>query len=281
MTYTPMSYRDHPMPTFSIPGPAGSLHVVDLREESPEPSGALPMVFVHGMVGHTGFWNAALAACADRRRAVAVDLRGHGNSSAPANGDYSVAGCASDVLAIVDALALGPIVLVGHSYGTLVTIDAAVDRPDLVRRLILVDPPFDCTRVSDEVRNSQFLPFLAALETDKWHDIVEKAFEQALLGSPTGAAASVRARFATMPRDAMLSMYRSMFAYPSSATLERYLAAPGASAHAILAPANTWPTSLHKLVPALTSSLVPNVGHWIMLDAPDRFVAALEQAAAL
>ena len=148
------------MPTFSIPGPAGSLHVVDLREESPEPSGALPMVFVHGMVGHTGFWNPTLAACADRRRAVAVDLRGHGNSSAPANGDYSVAGCASDVLAVVDALALGPIVLVGHSYGTLATIEAAAERPDLVRRLILVDPPFDCSRVSDEIRNSQFLPFL-------------------------------------------------------------------------------------------------------------------------
>jgi pimeloyl-ACP methyl ester carboxylesterase len=130
------------------------------------------------------------------------------------------------------------------------------------------------------VRNTQFLPFLAALETDKWHDLVEKAFEQALVGSPAGAAASVRARFATMPRDAMLSMYRSMFAYPSSATLERYLATPGASAHAILAPANAWPNSLHKLVPALTSSLVPNVGHWIMLDAPDRFVAALEEAVA-
>src|SRR6476661_8084436 len=66
------------MPTFTIPGKAGPLHFVDLREESPTPSGSLPIVFVHGMVGHTGFWNAALAACADRRRAIALDLRGHG-----------------------------------------------------------------------------------------------------------------------------------------------------------------------------------------------------------
>ena len=266
------------MPTFSIPGPAGQIHVVDLREESPTPSGASPIVFVHGMVGHTGFWNPALAACADRRRAVAIDLRGHGNSSAPTNGDYSVPGCASDVLEVIGALALGPVVLVGHSYGTLVTIEVAAQRPDLVRRLILVDPPFDCTRISDEVREGQFVPFLAALETDKWHHVIETAFEQALVGSPSGAAASVRARLATMPRDAMLGMYHSMFSYDSAATLERYLAAPGASAHAILAPANAWPNSLHKLVPALTSSVVPDVGHWIMLDAPDRFVAALDKA---
>jgi pimeloyl-ACP methyl ester carboxylesterase len=266
------------MPTFSIPGPAGQLHVVDLREESPTPSGALPIVFVHGMVGHTGFWNAALAACADRRRAVAVDLRGHGNSKPPSNGDYSVAGCASDVFAVVDALALGPIVLVGHSYGALVTIEAAAQRPDVVRRLVLIDPPGDFTRLPDDARDTQLIPFMKSLEGDQWHSVVEGAFEQALVGSAVGAAASVRARLATMPRDAMLAMYRSMFAFGASATLERYLAAPGTSAHAILAPANAWPFSLHNLVPALSTTVVPNVAHWIMLDAPDRFVAALEHS---
>ena len=76
----------------------------------------------------------------------------------------------------------------------------------------------------------------------------------------------------------MLGMYRSMFAFGAAETLERYLAAPGASAHAILAPANAWPFSLHNLVPALETSLVPDVGHWIMLDAPDRFVVALEDS---
>ena len=266
------------MPTFSIPGPAGNIHVVDLREESPEPSGSLPIVFVHGMVGHTGFWNAALSACADRRRAVALDLRGHGNSSAPSDGDYSVEGCANDVMAVLDALALGPIVLVGHSYGTFVTIEVAARRPDVVRRLILVDPPGDFTRLSAEEREGQLVPYLKKLETDQWRSVIEADFDEALAGGTTGAAASVRARLATMPRQAMLGMSHSMFSYRPAERLERYLAAPGASAHSILAPPNAWPFSLHNLVPALSSSVVPDVGHWIMLDAPDRFVAALEQA---
>jgi pimeloyl-ACP methyl ester carboxylesterase len=109
---------------------------------------------------------------------------------------------------------------------------------------------------------------------------VEADFDDALKGSTTGTAAAVHARLATMPRDALLSMYRSMMDYPASATLERYLANPDTSARTILAPPNAWPFSLHVLVPAMTPTVVPDVGHWIMLDAPDRFAATLEAAAA-
>lgn len=266
------------MPTFSLPGTAGSIHVVDLREESPTPSGALPIVFVHGMVGYTGFWNAALAACADRRRAVAIDLRGHGGSDAPSDGDYSVAACASDVLAVIDHLQLGPIVLVGHSYGTFVTIDVAARRPDIVRRLILVDPPGDFTTLPPAVRDGDLAAYLAALETDRWSEVIAKDFAQAAKGGTDSTAEIIRTRLAAMPREAMLGMSRSMFAYEPATALERYLAAPNTSAHSILAPPNAWPFSLHNLVPALTSSVVPDVGHWIMIDAPERFVAALQSA---
>ena len=266
------------MPTFTVPGATGPLHVVDLREESPAPSGALPIVFVHGMVGHTGFWNAALAACADRRRAVALDLRGHGNSSAPNNGDYSVEGCADDVLAVLDALGLSEVVLVGHSYGAFVSLEAAARRPGVVRRLVLVDPPGDFTRIDAALRDGQIVPLLKAIDGAEWRSVVERAFDQALAGGTMGTAAAVHARLATMPHDAAISIYHSMMSYDASAALERYLAAPNTSVHAVLAPTNAWPYSLHALVPAVRTTVVPNVSHWIMLDAPDRFVSALEGA---
>jgi pimeloyl-ACP methyl ester carboxylesterase len=268
------------MPTFSIPGGAGPIHVVDMREESPEPSGALPTVFVHGMVGYTGFWNAALAACADRRRAVALDLRGHGNSKAPSDGDYSVEACADDVLAVLDALGLDAIVLVGHSYGTFVVIEAAARRPSVVRRLVLVDPPGDFNHLPPGGREQELLPFLASIEGEEWRPVVESAFERALEGSTTATAATVRARLATMPHAAMLGMYRSMFVYGATAAIRRYLDQPGAEVHSILTPPNAWPFSLHVLVPAIRTTVIPDVGHWLMLDAPGRFVAALDAAVA-
>ena len=268
------------MPTFTVHGGAGPLHVVDLREESPSPSGSMPIVFVHGMVGYTGFWNAALAASADRRRAVALDLRGHGNSGAPRDGAYDVESCATDVEVVFDALGLDRAVLVGHSYGAFVTIEAAARRPNVVRRLVLVDPPGDFTHASPDMRDGQIVPFITALEGDQWRSTAEGDFDDALEGSTTAAVAAVHARLATMPRIALLGMYRSMMQYPAAAVLERYLATPGTSAHAILAPPNAWPFSLHVLVPALHTTVVDNVGHWIMLDAPDRFAAVLEETIA-
>jgi len=268
------------MPTFTIPGGSGPLHIVDLREESPSPSGSLPIVFVHGMVGHSGFWNAPLAACADRRRAVAIDLRGHGSSAAPADGDYSVERCADDVIAVIDALGLDAIVLVGHSFGACVVIDVAARRPDVVRRLVLVDGPGDFTTVPDEVRDGQLIPHVAALEGSGWRAVAEKDFDDALQGGTEATAATVRSRLAAMPQNAVASMFRSMMTYPSTAALRRYLAQPDTQARAIVAPPNAWPFSLHVLVPAVQATVVPDVGHWIMLDAPERFVAALETAVA-
>ena len=266
------------MPTLQIPGSGGAINVVDLREESAEPSGAAPVVFVHGMVGHTGFWNSALAASADRRRSVALDLRGHGNSDAPRDGDYSIEACATDVLAVMDALSLSSIVLVGHSYGSCVAIELAARHPDRVRRLVLVDPPGDFTRLPTEARDGELEPFLASLDTDGWRRAVTEAWDRALEGSTPGAMATIRSRLAAMPREAMRGMYRSMMHFRAVDALERYLASPGANVRAVLAPMNAWPFSLHNLVPTIRTAVVPNVGHWLMLDAPEPFVAALENA---
>ena len=268
------------MPTFTIPGGAGPLHVVDLREESPSPSGALPIVFVHGMVAHTGFWNAALAACADRRRAVAIDLRGHGESAAPTDGDYSIESCAADVIAVIDALGLDAIVLVGHSYGAHVVIEVAARRPEVVRRLVLVDPPGDFTTLPDAVRDGQLVPHVIALEGPSWRAAAEHDFEDALKGGGPASASAVRSRLAAMPQAALVSMFRSMMSFRASGRLRQYLAHPATQARAILAPPNAWPFSLHVLVPAVQSVVVAEVGHWIMLDAPERFVAALDDAVA-
>jgi pimeloyl-ACP methyl ester carboxylesterase len=169
-------------------------------------------------------------------------------------------------------------VLVGHSYGALVAIDAAARRPGSVRRLVLVDPPGDFTEVTTQMRDEQIRPFITSLETDAWRSTIEKGFDDALVGGTSSTAAAIHARLASMPRDAFASMYRSMMTYDPATVLRRYLAAPGTSAHAIVAPPNAWPFSLHVLVPSLPTTLVPNVSHWIMLDAPERFVAALDAA---
>ncbi|WP_208029773.1 alpha/beta fold hydrolase [Rhabdothermincola sediminis] len=73
-------------------------------------------------------------------RTVAVSQRGHGDSDKPATG-YRVEDFATDVVALMDALAIDRAVLAGHSGSCLVARRVAIDRPELVAGLVLEASP--------------------------------------------------------------------------------------------------------------------------------------------
>ncbi|UCE84565.1 MAG: alpha/beta hydrolase [Deltaproteobacteria bacterium] len=79
-------------------------------------------------------------------RVIAMDARGHGDSSQPEDPDaYAWPHFVDDLIAVVDALAAepgaGPLALgVGHSFGGTATLAAAARRPDLFGRIVLLDP---------------------------------------------------------------------------------------------------------------------------------------------
>ncbi|KAA1379929.1 alpha/beta fold hydrolase [Aeromicrobium fastidiosum] len=97
-----------------------------------------PVVFLHGWaLGHE-LWDRQVHELATHgRRAVALDLRGHGASSKPLTG-YGVERLAADVIAVIESLELEKIVLVGWSIGGLTAFRVAAERPDLLERLVLV-----------------------------------------------------------------------------------------------------------------------------------------------
>jgi pimeloyl-ACP methyl ester carboxylesterase len=75
-------------------------------------------------------------------RVATMDVRGHGESSTKWD-DFSVAGVGEDILALVRELNAGPAVVVGTSMGGGAAIWAAVEAPELVKGIILVDPFVD------------------------------------------------------------------------------------------------------------------------------------------
>jgi pimeloyl-ACP methyl ester carboxylesterase len=74
---------------------------------------------------------------------VAWDLRGHGHNPLPANPAKLVSWqtYANDVIAGLVALKQPPLVLAGHSMGAVVSLLVAAQRPDLVRGVVMIDPP--------------------------------------------------------------------------------------------------------------------------------------------
>jgi non-heme chloroperoxidase len=108
------------MRTHRIIGGGGcALHV----EEAGDPDGP-PILFLHGFSqSRLAFRRQFEGALAAAHRLVRVDLRGHGRSDKPAEGYGDGALWAADVAAVIDALALDRPVVVGWSYGTIVTLD--------------------------------------------------------------------------------------------------------------------------------------------------------------
>ena len=102
-----------------------------------------PMVFAHGFGCDKGMWRHVAPSFEGSHRVVLFDHVGAGGSDLSA---YDPArygrleGYAQDVVEIVEALALPPVVFVGHSVSAMIGVLAAADRPDLFDRLVLVGP---------------------------------------------------------------------------------------------------------------------------------------------
>lgn len=99
---------------------------------------APPVLLLHGLNVQCHTWDPIARDLAKDYRVIAMDMRGHGDSDWARSG-YRVHSMARDVHGLIDALALAPVRLVGHSAGVRVAIAVAGERPETVRSLALSD----------------------------------------------------------------------------------------------------------------------------------------------
>ncbi len=112
-----------------------------LRHSVAEAGSGEPLFLVHGFTGAKEDFADFLDGFADRGwHVVAPDLRGHGASDAPEDeGAYSLAEMAADVVALADELGWGTFDLLGHSMGGMIAQVIALDHPERLRSLVLMD----------------------------------------------------------------------------------------------------------------------------------------------
>jgi len=97
------------------------------------------VVLLHGFPFDRTLWAAQSTEVGSVYRVIAPDLRGHGQTAAPA-GVYTMDDMADDVVELLDALQIRePVTLGGHSMGGYVALSAALRYPDRFRALILAD----------------------------------------------------------------------------------------------------------------------------------------------
>ena len=141
------------------------------------------LVFIHGGAQNAHTWDTVALALG--RAVVAVDLPGHGHSSWRDDGAYAPETLAADVAVAVEQLAPAAKGVVGMSLGGLTSFALAAARPELVRRLVVVDVTPGTTRekakaIIDFVSGPQSFP--------SFDELLQRTMEH----NPTRSESSLR-----------------------------------------------------------------------------------------
>ncbi|MCM6776202.1 alpha/beta hydrolase [Nocardia sp. CDC159] len=128
------------------------------------PRSDVPVVLVHGMGGDGHTWDRfARRLVRLGRRVIIPDLRGHGRSAHTESYRFEEFG--ADVLRLCDRLELTAVDLVGHSLGGYAVSCVAIERPGLVRRLVIEEQPLPLRSGDEQLTLTRRLPTPPEL----WH----------------------------------------------------------------------------------------------------------------
>lgn len=249
-----------------IAGPVSELFVDDGGPGNS--ASGLPVVFIHSASGAGTHWADQLKHLRQTRRAIAIDLRGHGRSTMPTNGDFAIASMADDIGAVADQLGLDRFVLVGHSMGGFVAIAYAGAHPDRVAGLFLLDPASDGRMMPRE----QAAGLMAALRSEAYQPTIE-GYWATIIGTPRK---EVRDQLMTdlrhTPRETVTGTLEELLGFDPVTPLRRY-AGPKRTLITLF---NEKPASLQYLVPELASEKIDSTGHWPQMEMPDAVNARLD-----
>jgi len=247
----------------------GDLYIDDGGQPGPQPSSAMPVVFVHSAGGDSTHWNSALTHLRGQgRRCVAFDLPGHGHSEAAGETKGMMDSLVEAIAAVVDHLALERFVLVGHSIGGSASMAYAGRFPQRLAGLMLVDSGGNPDVLPKEIRQQ----IQQAMDSEHYESVAQNYWERLLGRAKPEVREKVLAGMRKLPRRVVISQVQELFDYNPQKDLMNYRG-PVLS---VVVPENVSAYSVHALVPGIKHVLVEGTGHWIHLDKPDVFEEILD-----
>ncbi|MBM4002156.1 MAG: alpha/beta hydrolase [Planctomycetes bacterium] len=156
------------------------------------PEAGPPLLLLHGVMRRWTDFLPLIPSLMTRWRVIGLDFRGHGESGLTPD-CYQVTDYVSDVVSVVRSCIAEPVVLYGHSLGAMAALGAAAREPELVRAIILEDPPFHTmgNRIGESPYLSQFSGIQAILGKELELDALAQALADVELRTP-GSLASTR-----------------------------------------------------------------------------------------
>jgi pimeloyl-ACP methyl ester carboxylesterase len=234
-------------------------------------TGKPALVFVHGWSCDRSYWRNQLAHFARRHRVVALDLAGHGESGAGRR-EWTMSSFGRDVTAVVDRLHLSEAVLIGHSMGVDVIVEAAPQLPGRVRGLVLVDQyaSLGQPRTREQSR-ALVAPFLEDFATTT-RSLVREMF---LPSSPADLVEWVADDMADAPKDVAIGALERTWCNDGP-ILESL---PKVASPMVAINSDIRPTDIEALERyGIRTLIATGVGHFLMLENADSFNRLLSKA---
>jgi len=226
------------------------------------------VLFVHSLAGNCSHWFSQLEHLRRERRAIALDLRGHGLSGMASDGDYSISALADDIKSAAEALNLQKFFLVGHSLGASAAIEFAGRHPEMLAGLLLADPSGDARKLPAEVMG----PFLDAMQSEAYASTVEGYWKSMIAVSNPAIQEKLLSDLRSTGKDVVTEAFRSTLKFDPLTPLERY----SGRKLSVITDLNDTPISLHNLLADLPHVRISGTGHWLQLDRPEEFNRILD-----
>jgi pimeloyl-ACP methyl ester carboxylesterase len=225
------------------------------------------LILLHGLIANGACWTEVGHLLEKDYDIIMPDARGHGESSVPDYG-YTYEDHANDIIGLINSLRLYHTVLLGHSMGGMTAAVVASRSPELLRGLILADPAFLSPKVQREVYDSdvsdQHRQFLSKLFEEVVADLQSRHPNRSLeinhLMAHARLQTSISAFDVLTPPNPDYKQLVSSIKVPSLLVYgDKGVVTPDVA------------EELQRLNPRLQINQIPEAGHGLHYDQPERF----------
>lgn len=229
------------------------------------------VVLIHGWgFGNPSVFVPQFEHLSSRRRALKLDLPGHGRSGQPPPG-FDFSDCAAAIVAAVDTAGVDRAILCGHSFGGRLAVEIAAAYPARTAGLVLLDPVI---LFPEPVRQQALTGLVPALSTEHWLEALEGYFSRLLNPyDPPEVKSQVLTELGQVKPEMAGSLMQEGMATDGSDFLLRV------QCPVLLVTASA-PVDIERfreLQPEALIGMVVGSGHWLTLAVPDQVNAMLDR----
>lgn len=234
------------------------------------------IIFVHGWTNPKEIWDDQVAYFSQKYKAVAIDLAGSGESGSNRS-DWTIPAFADDVVSVVEELNLKSVVLVGFSMGASVVVDAATKLKEQTKGVVIVDALHD--------PDAKYPPqAIAFMDTVMMNLVTNMSNEQlvAMGFYKNNHEASFNRIQKLYPENLSQEGWReSLYGIFDWANTTCTSALESLTVPLVAINSESQPTKVEaykKYVPTFKAKIMPDVGHMVFWDEPQKFNDLLEES---